>query len=61
MNVSIDTYSEEWKAIDRWAAEKLLQLRERNDNKSLDIVRTSVLRGEIRVLKELRKLPEGGQ
>lgn len=54
----INIHSDTWKSIDRWANERLSAFRDRLENKSLDIIKTSVIRGEIRALKEMLKLPE---
>ena len=54
----IDIYSPTWKAISAWAIKELQANRESNDKKSLDIVKTSIIRGRIKILKEILGLPE---
>jgi len=53
----IDIYSPTWKAISQWATKELITAREFNDKKSLDIIKTSVIRGRISMLKSLLNLP----
>ena len=54
----IDIYSPTWKAISQWATKELITAREFNDKKSLDIIKTSIIRGRIKILKEILGLPE---
>ena len=53
----LDPRSQTWSFINAWAYEALQKAREKNDNMNRDMVQTSMLRGEIRVLKELINLP----
>ena len=53
----IDIYSPTWKAVSTWATKELAMSREFNDKKSLDIVKTSIIRGRIGTLKSLLILP----
>jgi len=54
----IDIYSPTWKFISVWAIKELQANRESNDKKSLDIVKTSIIRGRISSLKSLLALPD---
>jgi len=54
----IDIYSPTWKAVSAWAIKELQANRESNDKKSLDIVKTSIIRGRISSLKSLLTLPD---
>lgn len=49
---NIDGYSETWQEISTWANIRLDSAR-KSLEKSLDIDQTNVLRGKIRILKEL--------
>jgi len=53
----LDTRSQTWAFIHAWAKEALQKAREKNDNMNRDIAQTSMLRGEIKILKELINLP----
>ena len=53
----IDIYSPTWKAVSAWATKELSTAREFNDKKSLDIIKTSAVRGRISMLKSLLNLP----
>ena len=54
---SLDPRSPTWLFIHSWAQERLDKARLRNDSANADIIQTSVMRGEIKVLKELISLP----
>lgn len=53
----LDPRSQTWLFIHSWAQERLDKTRARNDSANADIIQTSVMRGEIKVLKELISLP----
>ena len=53
----LDPRSSTWLFIHSWAQERLDKTRKRNDSTNADIIKTSVMRGEITVLKELISLP----
>lgn len=53
----LDPRSLTWIFIHNWASEALAKAREKNDNTNRDLAQTSVLRGEIKILKELINLP----
>ena len=53
----LDPRSSTWLFIHSWAQERLEKTRARNDSANADIIQTSVMRGEIKVLKELISLP----
>ena len=55
---SIDPYSTTWRFVKTWADGSLKNARERNDNLNKDATQTAVLRGEIKILKELVALTE---
>ena len=52
-----DPMSSTWAFIEAWAEEKLDKLRRNNDN-SINMDKTSSLRGQIKGLKALLNLPE---
>lgn len=54
---SLDPNSPTWWYIKSWAEESLRKSREKNDNINCDTTKTAVLRGEIKMLKELINLP----
>lgn len=54
----INIHSDTWKAVAAWAEKELMVGREQNDKIKLDMVKTSVIRGKIKVLKEILQLPE---
>jgi hypothetical protein len=53
----LEARSQTWSFINAWAREALKKAREKNDSMNRDIVQTSMLRGEIKILKELINLP----
>jgi len=53
----LDPRSQAWMFVEAWATERLQRAREKNDNTNRDLNQTSVLRGEIKILKELINLP----
>ena len=53
----LDPRSSTWAFIHAWATEALKKAREKNDSANRDIIQTSILRGEIKILKELISLP----
>ncbi len=53
----IDVNSPTWKFIVRWSETQLQAARERNDMPRLDEMKTAVLRGNIRTLKDILELP----
>ncbi len=55
----LDQYSATWMFIKNYAEKRIARLRERNDSVTADTIKTAVLRGEIRALKDLLSLPEG--
>jgi len=54
---SLDPRSQTWLFVHSWAQQRLDKTRARNDSANADIIQTSVMRGEIKVLKELISLP----
>ncbi len=46
-----------WFFIRGWADEKLQRARNTNDSVNCDVTKTAVLRGEIKIIKELLALP----
>jgi hypothetical protein len=54
---NLDPGSQTWLYIRNWATEKLKEVREKNDSINRDTTQTAVLRGEIKILKELINLP----
>jgi len=54
----LDAYSGTWMFIKKWATDELDRARIFNDKKSLDIIQTSLIRGKIRLLKDLLELPK---
>jgi len=53
----LDPHSSTWLFVRSWAQERLDKTRVKNDSANADIIQTSVMRGEIKVLKELINLP----
>lgn len=53
---TLDLRSPTWAYIKDWATDRLQKAREKNDNASRDFAQTSMLRGEIKILKELINL-----
>lgn len=53
----LDPRSQTWIFVSTWAQERLEKARVRNDNPNTDMTQTAVLRGEIKLLKELINLP----
>jgi hypothetical protein len=53
----LDPRSQTWMFIRNWALEELQKTREKNDNINRDLAQTSVLRGQIKILKDLISLP----
>lgn len=54
----IETASSTWTFMSKWVDEQLLIARERNDAVHLDEIKTAALRGRIKLLKEVLRLPE---
>lgn len=54
---AINPYSPTWIFVRAWAEEALTKAREKNDSINKDATQTAVLRGEIKILKELINLP----
>ena len=54
---SLDPRSPTWIFIHNWAEEALQKAREKNDSINRDLIQTSMLRGEVKILKELINLP----
>ena len=54
---AINPYSPTWLFVRSWAETELKKAREKNDSINKDITQTAVLRGEIKILKELINLP----
>ena len=54
---TLDPRSPTWLFIQAWAGETLQKAREKNDSATCDSIKTAVLRGEIKILKELINLP----
>lgn len=54
----IDRMSPTWICVENWARFELLAARERNDKASLDVIKTSAIRGRIGLLKEILALPD---
>ena len=57
-NNKLDPYSPTWGFIRTWTEETLDQTREQNDFKKHDEIATAMLRGRIKLLKELLELPK---
>lgn len=53
----IDPCSDTWLTVAGWAVAELNKLRESNDSTKHDMVKTSEIRGRIRVIKDLLELP----
>ena len=53
----LDPYSPTWLFIRTWAEEELDATREKNDYKKHDEIDTAMLRGRIKLLKDLLALP----
>lgn len=56
-NNVINPYSPTWLFVRAWAEAELKKAREKNDSINKDMTQTAVLRGEIKILKELISLP----
>ena len=54
----LDPYSGTWQFIKSWAETELIKAREQNDYQKVTELKTAALRGRIKLLKELIKLPE---
>jgi hypothetical protein len=54
----LNEYSETWVFVRDHCEKQLAELRENNDNPSLDEQKTAVLRGRIYELKEILELPK---
>ena len=54
----IDAYSPTWVFVRKWLEVELINARERNDFQKLTELKTAALRGRIKLLKEILKLPE---
>lgn len=54
----LNSASSTWMFISTWANDELSAARERNDYMKNDQFQTAALRGRIKLLKELLKLPE---
>ncbi len=54
---SLDPRSPTWVYVRTWATEALQKAREKNDSINNDLTKTSAIRGEIKILKELINLP----
>jgi hypothetical protein len=54
---NLDPRSPTWAFIKNWAEESMQKAREKNDNINRDLIQTSMLRGEVKILKELINLP----
>lgn len=61
MEGKLDIYSPTWQFINKWAETELTKARESNDFVKLTETKTSVLRGRIKLLKEILGLPERKQ
>lgn len=57
-NPGIDPLSGTWLFIDGWAQDRLDAIRKKNDNPSLSERETAILRGKIKILKEISALPD---
>ena len=57
----IDVLSPTWVFIQSWAREELTRTRELNDYQKVTELKTAALRGRIKLLKEILKLPEDTQ
>jgi hypothetical protein len=57
MLIDIDSASRTWGTIEDWANAELAKAREQNDSPMRTEVQTAVLRGRIKLLKELIALP----
>ena len=55
--MNLDPYSDTWSFVSTWAEAQLKAAREQNDSTRLTDAQTHVLRGKIKVLKELLALP----
>jgi hypothetical protein len=56
----IDRYSSTWLFVQSWAEMELTKVREQNDYLKVTELKTAALRGRIKLLKEIIKLPETG-
>ena len=56
--IQIDTKSATWKYIDRWAHESIEKLRLKNDAPTNTETQTAIIRGKIKMIKELMDLPK---
>ncbi|MDZ4340932.1 MAG: hypothetical protein U1E51_00660 [Candidatus Binatia bacterium] len=54
----LDPRSSTWIFVQSWAEAQLEKVREKNDSANLDLTQTSVLRGQIKTLKDLIHLPK---
>ena len=53
----LDISSQTWQYVESWTTINLKKARERNDLTKLDATETAVLRGRIKLLKEILSLP----
>jgi hypothetical protein len=56
--IRIDTKSATWKYIDRWAQESIEKLRLKNDAPTNTETQTAIIRGKIKMIKEVLDLPK---
>lgn len=54
----LDTYSDTWIFVSRWAESELERLRIANDSVSLTTEKTAAIRGRIKFAKDLLALPD---
>ena len=54
---NVDTASDTWLDVEKWAKREITRLREMNDN-DLDTAETSSVRGEIKALKKVLALAD---
>ena len=54
----LNVYSGTWAFIDKFANEEIERLRKKNDSPLLDPIKTAIIRGKIKVLKQIIDLPK---
>lgn len=55
--MNINTNSDEWIAVAKWANVQIVTLREQNDDETLTERETAAIRGQIAALKNLLNIP----
>lgn len=57
-SAKLDTYSDTWKAVQRHCEKRIAEFRLRNDSPNNDLIKTCMLRGQIKFCKEILGLPD---